>query len=189
VSVERRWLGVVASLVMAVMVGAEAETQPGGDIGGGFAPAEDHPVAAELIAEHASVQPGGQTRVGVQFEIEEGWHIYAEEPGDAGLPTTIQWTAPRGVLVGPLVWPRPEQFVDPGDIKTSGYSGVVTASSGVQLPASQFEGEAILLGAHVKWLACQEICIPGSADLSLTLPVSGNEQAFSTHAQLFEHTD
>ncbi|MBI3009634.1 MAG: hypothetical protein HYY57_01435, partial [Candidatus Omnitrophica bacterium] len=43
-----------------------------------------HPVTASLIAEHASIQPGGQTRIGVHFEMEEGWHIYAQDPGDAG---------------------------------------------------------------------------------------------------------
>ncbi|MBI2104652.1 MAG: hypothetical protein HYT90_03595 [Candidatus Omnitrophica bacterium] len=176
-----RLLACVGLLMLAAPAGAEE--QPA------FAVPEEQPVQAELIAEHASIQPGGTTRIGVHFEIEPGWHIYADPPGDAGLPTTIQWTAPRGVLVGPLMWPRPEQLVDPGDIKTSGYSGVVTAYSGMRLPTRQFNGQAIVLGAHVKWLACKEVCVPGSADLALTLPVTSDPPVFSTHAQLFEHTE
>ena len=38
----------------------------------GFAVPQEQPVTVELIAEHASIQPGGTTRVGAHFEIEIG---------------------------------------------------------------------------------------------------------------------
>ena len=153
----------------------------------GFATPEDHPVTAELVAEHASIQPGGRTRIGVHFEIEEGWHIYADPPGDAGLPTKITWTAPRGVLLGPIRWPKPERFVDPGDIRTSGYSGLVVPYSTVTLPTRQFDGGAVVLRAQASWLACHDICVPGKTDLSLTLPVSMQPPVASAHAEFFDH--
>ena len=155
------------------------------------APEEPSAVSVELIAEHASIQPGGSTRVGVHFEIEEGWHIYTDPPGDAGMPTTIvvSSTVPEAGM-GPWQWPEPEHFVDPGDIRTNGYSGTLVVWRTVSLPVYYVQPfKAIALQAAIKWLACKEICIQGSAELGLSLPLSANPPAASTHAALFEHTD
>ncbi|MBI3996459.1 MAG: hypothetical protein HY352_02245 [Candidatus Omnitrophica bacterium] len=144
-----------------------------------------HPVTAELITEHASIQPGGHTRVGVHFDIEDGWHIYAKDPGDAGLPTMIAWSGPAGVTFGPLWWPTPEQFVDAGDIHTSGYTGVLVLYSPLKI-ASRASADSIPITATVKWLACKQICLPGSAQLRVTLPVSPATPVRSTHGELFD---
>ena len=167
--------------------GASGE-KPLGERLKGFAAPEAQPVKAELIAEHASLQPGGKTRVGVSFKLEEGWHIYAKEPGDAGLPTKIAWSGPRGVTFGPLVWPAPQQFIDPGDIKTFGYSGAVVLVSQMTVSPKAKAGEPVRVAAKVEWLACKEICLPGSARLELALPVSESRPSLSTYANFFEHT-
>jgi len=154
----------------------------------GFAAPDEHPVTAELIAEHASIQAGSSTRVGVHFELEEGWHIYAKDPGEAGLPTQITWSVPTGVSVGDLQWPAPQHFIDPGDIKTFGYSGALVLGSLLTYHTGRAAYAEIPIQAQVKWLACKELCIPGAATLSLTLPVSSSPPVPSTHAELFEHT-
>lgn len=155
----------------------------------GVATPGEHPVTAALIAEHASVLPGGHTRIGVHFEMEKGWHIYADPPGDAGLPTKIAWTAPNGVSVGPLHWPPAQKLVDPGDIRTFGYTGTVVLYSTLSYQAWRDAYESIPVKAVVKWLACKELCIPGAAELDLSLPVSDQPPALSTHAELFDHTE
>ena len=176
----------LGSLAGGSGAGASGE-QRTGDRLKGFAKAEAHPVKAELIAEHASLQRRGTTRVGVLLDIEKGWHIYAQEPGDAGLPTKIAWSGPRGVTFGPLVWPAPRRFIDPGDIKTFGYSGAVVLFSNLTLSPKAKPGEPVQVAAKVEWLACKEICLPGSAELELTLPVSFAKPSRSTHASFFEH--
>ncbi len=176
----------VAALTLVAWGGKPAAQPPAG-----FAvPEGPSAVSAELIAEHASVQPGGSTRIGVHFELEEGWHIYAEDPGDAGLPTTIVWEGPPWVSFGPLHWPPPQQFQDPGDIRTHGYSGAVVLYSTLQYQLAGIGGQypvPLTVHATVKWLACKELCIPGSAELDLSLPVSAAPPALSTHAELFDH--
>lgn len=143
----------------------------------------------ELITEHASIQPGGGTRIGVRFEIEDGWHIYANDPGDAGLPTKITWSGPSEVSFGPLQYPTPEHFVDPGDIRTNGYSGAAVLYSTLRLKNTASRLAAIPISAAVEWLVCKEICLPGKARLELSLPVSANPPVLSTHALFFEQTD
>jgi len=135
--------------------------------------------------------------VGIVFTIEPGWHIYADPSGDAGLPTKITWSGPGMVSFSPLPWPIPERFQDPGDITTYGYTGLVMLPARMQLTdfTKQIEGAydlpvpgEIKIAAHVKWLACKQICVPGSADLSETMPVDydGKSPTLSPHARLFE---
>lgn len=153
----------------------------------GFATQEHHPVTAELVAEHASIQPLGTTRIGALFDIASGWHIYAEDPGDAGMPTTVTWQPFPGAQFGPLQWPAPEEFVDPGEIHTRGYTGHAVLHSSLTLITRETPPE-LPLAAKVSWLACKEICIPGKADLELALPVTSAPPQLSTHAELFSHT-
>ncbi|MBI4597888.1 MAG: hypothetical protein HY737_05750 [Candidatus Omnitrophica bacterium] len=148
--------------------------------------AAPHPVNAELIAEHTTIQPGGATRVGVRFTIEPGWHIYYETPGDAGLPTKIEWSAPSGCWFGPLQWPNPKRFMDPGNIKTFGYEKDVTLISELRYQTVRDAYTELPLNATVSWLACKELCIPGQASLDLTLPVSPEPPARSPRAAVFD---
>ena len=178
-------LGIVLG---AGSVASASGEKPIGERLKGFAAPRARPVKAELIAEHASLQPGGKTRIGVSLDIEKGWHIYAKEPGDAGLATKVTWSGPAGAVFGPLVWPSPQEFIDPGDIKTFGYSGAVVLSSNLSLSPQAKAGEPAQVAAKVEWLACKEICLPGAAQLELTLPVSAAIPALSTHAHFFQHT-
>ena len=143
------------------------------------------PVKVALVAEHASIQPGGHTRVGVLFEIEPGWHIYAKEAGEAGLPTKIHWSGPKHVIFGPLQWPAAEAFVDSGDIHTFGYKKTVLLWSTMTVVSPQVQGDAISISAKVEWLACKEICLPGSSDLTLSLPSGPQPPIHSANAALF----
>ena len=184
----RRRLSLAAWGVLLAAACGRAEEPPGAGLSP-FAASEEQLVRAELIAEHASIQPGGTTRIGVHFELEEGWHIYADPPGDAGLPTKIDWTVPNGLSVGPLQWPPAQELEDPGDIRTFGYTGTVVLYSTLSYQAWRDAYQSILVKATVKWLACKALCVPGSAELGLSLPVSADPPVFSTHAQLFEHTE
>ena len=46
---------------------------------------------AQLIAQQASLAPGSRSHLGLQLNMEPGWHTYWQNPGDSGLPTKIQW--------------------------------------------------------------------------------------------------
>lgn len=121
-----------------------------------------------LIAATADFAPGQPVDLGVIFRLAPGWHIYAENPGDAGLPTTVAWTLPNGASVGPLVYPPHKQFDESG-LTTFGYDtrAVFTARAVAPETAAPFA-----VGAKVSWLVCKDICIPGEASLALALPVA-----------------
>lgn len=153
----------------------------------GFAAPKEQPVSAELVTEHASIPPGGKTRVGVLFKIQEGWHIYYKDPGDAGLATAIAWAPFPGAIFGELQWPEPSHFTDSGNIHTNGYAKQVVLSNQLTLVTRETP-DAVSLHAKVKWLACHEICLPGSAELDASLPVNSSAQTPSPYARFFPST-
>ena len=65
-------------------------------------------VAAELVSENKTLVPGTTNTVAIRLEMEDHWHTYWENPGDSGLPTTVDWTLPDGITAGPLQWPVPQ---------------------------------------------------------------------------------
>ncbi len=127
-------------------------------------------VEAELISEMDAVVPGAPMWVGLRLVIRPGWHTYWRNPGDSGAPTRLAWRMPEGISAGELQWPRPER-IPYGPLMNYGYHGEVIFP--VQLTvASTLAGESVTLQATGRWLVCADVCIPESAELTLTLPVA-----------------
>lgn len=147
------------------------------------APAQVAPlVRAQLLADTNAIVPGQSFQAGLLLEMADGWHTYWEYSGDAGLPTTIQWQLPKGFTAGPIHWPVPEAKLEPGNIQTYAYGGRVLLLTTIT-PTVGVSGN-ITLKAKADWLVCKETCIPGGAELELTLPVATNSSP--ANAALFE---
>jgi len=143
----------------------------------------DH-LSAQLIAEDSSLKPGTQSWVGILLAPDKGWHVYWQNPGDSGLVTRVSWDLPEGITAGDIQWPYPHRE-SLGDIVNYGYSEPTLHMVALTIAPATASGPA-KLGAHANWLVCADICIPGSADLSLTLPVSDREpQPDPANAQAF----
>ncbi len=128
-------------------------------------------VEAELIAENLSLNAAGDNWLALRIAPEDGWHVYWRNPGDSGLATTLAWTLPAGISAGALQWPYPHRSAL-GDIVNYGYGSETLLLVPLTVPADWSGGPAVNLLAKAKWLVCKDICIPGSADLSLQLPLA-----------------
>ena len=134
--------------------------------------AEPAAVKADLLADTAAVVPGKPFTVGVLLTVKPGWHVYWKHPGDAGLATEVTWTVPDGFKAGPLQWPTPIRFAQPGNIVGYGYEGSALLMAKVTPPRVLREGSRAAIGAEVSWLGCKDVCVPGGAKVQLTLPVA-----------------
>ncbi|WP_337997951.1 protein-disulfide reductase DsbD family protein [Oleispirillum naphthae] len=132
-----------------------------------------------LIAASADVRAATPVDLGVEFRLAPGWHIYAKNPGDAGLPTEVAWVLPPGASVGDLAYPPHRRFDEAG-LSTYGYSGSALFTARAVPAAAPFA-----VRARVSWLACKEICVPGAADLTLALPAAAGAPTPSAEAALF----
>ena len=137
----------------------------------GAAPVQQPHSQAELVPERAAVTPGQALTIGLHLRLEDGWHVYWKNPGDAGMPTSMAWTLPEGFAAGPMQWPAPRR-IDVPPLTSYGYEGEVMHLTEIQVPAGLAPGTQVPIRASADWLVCKEICIPASADFSLTLPVS-----------------
>ena len=140
-------------------------------------------VSAKLIASKSAIVPGQPFEVGLLLQMAPGWHTYWEYSGDAGLPTKMSWTLPQGFQAGPIQWPVPHLMVEPGDIWTYGFSGKVLLITTIIPPADLTPGKYVTLAGKATWLTCRDMCIPGSAELELKLPVATTSA--DANAELF----
>lgn len=125
-------------------------------------------VRARAVAGADAVVPGQPLWVGVIYDIAPGWHIYWLNPGDSGLSTDLRLTAPGSV--GPVQYPGPHRFSS-GDEQTYGYAGQ-TALMAELRPDVALGSTPVSIGWQTGWLACRDICLRGTAEGTLTLPVA-----------------
>lgn len=125
---------------------------------------------AELVAERATLAPGSTITVAVRLTLDPKWHTYWLNPGDAGLPLKVKWTLPAGVTVGPLQFPTPRLTPQP-PLMSYGYENEVFMLAEVSVPRT-FTGSTLTIAGKADWLACAEVCLPATGQLSLTLPVA-----------------
>ena len=150
-------LGAIAALALTAPAGFAAP------------PPMEELVKTELSALTDKVEPNATLRLDLHFAIAPGWHIYWKNPGDSGLPTTVELTLPPGFARGATEWPIPQRFAA-GGIVDYGYSGAADLHLAVAAPADLAPGASQTIAAAVKWLVCSNVCIPGERTLSLTLP-------------------
>jgi len=129
-------------------------------------------VQASLVAADKSVQPGHPLTVALRLDQQPTWHTYWISAG-TGYPTRLQWDLPTGWTAGNIQWPTPVMIKSAnGDVTGNGYTDVVYLPVTVTPPANAGSGGLVSVKALAKWLMCAEICIPGQANVTLTLPIS-----------------
>lgn len=114
-----------------------------------------------------SYQAGQPLQTAISMDLEEGWHTYWENPGDAGMRMKILWELPAGWRAGELQYPAPSRFTTSG-LTSFGYKDEVVFPIILHPPADA-KG-TVELKAKVSWLVCNEdSCLPGSASIILNL--------------------
>jgi thiol:disulfide interchange protein/DsbC/DsbD-like thiol-disulfide interchange protein len=157
-----------AGLLLAVLsplAGGRAAAAP--------AEAATEQVRARLVASVDAVYPGAEVLLGVNQRIIPHWHTYWKNPGDSGLPTTIAWHLPPGASAGEIQWPVPSRF-SLGPVTNYAYADEVTLLTAIKVPEDLRPGASFPVAATVKWLVCEEICLPQEAELGLDLPVAAD---------------
>ena len=139
-------------------------------------------VRAELLA-HApdGADPGKTVWLGLQLTHQPDWHTYWKNPGDSGLPITVQWTLPAGISAGDIAWPLPKK-IPIGNLANYGFDGTVLLP--VPLTISQdfkpgLTNNEIEVKLKANWLVCRKECIPEEGEFALKVPVKGSMAANS----------
>ncbi|HEV2577138.1 MAG TPA: protein-disulfide reductase DsbD domain-containing protein [Acidobacteriaceae bacterium] len=146
---------------------AHAQIPEVGD--GGPGPVKAQHLTAEITSLSPQITPGGTQTIGLVLTIEEHWHVYWINAGDSGEPPAIKWTLPKGFTAGPLQFPPPQRL-PLGPLMDFGYEDQVAFPITVTAPANAKPGKTHF-DAHVTWLVCAQVCLPGKAHLGYDMNV------------------
>jgi DsbC/DsbD-like thiol-disulfide interchange protein len=124
----------------------------------------------DFVAENQWITPGRQNYFGLNFQLEKGWHIYWVNPGDSGQPPRVEWHLPAGLSAGEIEWPAPRRL-GTSTIVDFGYDDAVMLLVPMHASSTLATNQAVKLGAELRVLVCREICIPGKAQVSMSLPI------------------
>jgi len=138
----------------------------------------------ELIAENQWITRGHTVNLGLRFELEKGWHIYWTNPGDSGEPPRVKWQLPAGLTAEPIEWPAPRRL-GTASVTDYGYEDSVTLIVPIRADANLTTQQPALIGAQLSVLVCREMCIPGKAQVSLTLPIKAQRPATDARTENF----
>ena len=129
-----------------------------------------------LIASSAAVGQADEVLFGLHFRMKQGWKIYWRSPGDAGFPPSADWAGSNNLGDARLLWPAPHRFSVLG-LNTMGYTDEVV----LPVVVAPLEiGKPIRLTGRVRYLTCEEICVPYEANLTLNLPAGPETSSLQT---------
>jgi thiol:disulfide interchange protein DsbD len=143
-------------------------------------------ITVSLISEHQTITPNSTFYVGVLLEPDEQWHTYWRNPGDSGEAPKIEITSQTNISVGEIEWPIPKA-IPVAHLTNYGYEGATLLMLPIEVKNLDNPSAELTLNASLSWLVCKEDCIPGWADLTLSLLLS-DEAAKSSQSDMFERT-
>jgi DsbC/DsbD-like thiol-disulfide interchange protein len=145
------------SLVLAIagLAGTAARAEPASEW------QRNDQAAARLVAAVTAVGDAQRLPVGLELDLKPGWKTYWLDPGDAGVPPSLDVSGSRNVATAGMQFPAPHRF-DDGYAKWAGYKGPVTFA--VNLTLADRTAPAVV-DAKVFLGICETICVPLQASL------------------------
>jgi thiol:disulfide interchange protein DsbD len=146
-------------------------------------------VGMQAFADRDSIGPGESINLAVVLNIDKDWHIYWRSPGGVtGMPTRIEWSGPPGVKFGPVQFPAPESKYD-NELKETSFinEGTCTYVVTATIPVDAKVGDEAVFKVQADWLVCKKECIPGGAEVSLSVPIVAKAASHKpVNAEVFE---
>lgn len=133
-------------------------------------------VIVKLHSSQNIISPGDEIQLAVEFLIKNRWHIYWENPGDAGMATTLEFTLPEGFKSGRVLYSYPSKFKTEG-LTSFGYKDNAILLTKILVPDYLQKDENYKIKVKAIWLECKHICIPGETELEINLKAKERAKA------------
>ena len=122
---------------------------------------------------------GGGDLAGFEIALSPGAITYWRDPGDAGLPPTLDFSGSDNVASVEPEFPAPKRIKEADGSEAFGYDGGVVFPLRVK-PRDPAKPTTLKLNAD--FAVCEKVCLPAKAHLELTLPSAPG----SPHAGLID---
>ena len=118
--------------------------------------------------------------IGLKISLHDGWKTYWKNPGDAGLPITLDLMSLKNIDSHEVLFPFPKQYTDHG-LKTIGYEKEVIFPIKLNL---KDDAKRVSTKIKASYLVCKDICIPENKTVSLIADVKSSLNNFES-SQVF----
>lgn len=148
------------------------------------------PTTVSVYPSAKRVPAGDNFTLLVKIAMKPHWHIYWENPGEAGMALSIDWqNLPAGVETGKWRWSTPKYYELQG-LASYVYENVAYIAIPVSLAADLPAGKLKLTG-NASWLACDDNgCFPQDSKISAEIDiVSAGEAPAETPPAVFEEAE
>lgn len=113
----------------------------------------------------AGASNAGKWSAGLEIGMAPGWKTYWRVPGDAGVPPYFDWKGSTNLDKVEIDWPAPKRYRDEAG-ESIGYKDQVVFPMTV---TPKDPSKPVKLKLDLFYAVCNDICIPGSAKLAMTL--------------------
>ncbi len=139
--------------------------------GQSFADSTKH-ASFSIESSRAGEQPGTSILTAL-IQIDDNWHLQANETRDDLIPTRISVSAPEGATISQTSYPDPHKIDLPGFGRVDVFEGTVRVDVTVQVPESAREGGSASLTLQLRGQACDDSsCLPpGTWSTTVNAPV------------------
>ncbi len=147
------------------------------------------PVKATIFAENTNFMANRPFWVAISLKMDDHWHVYWKNPGDTGMPVSVEWDLPPGFKADSFNWPYPQRL-DADAFVGFGYEHEVHFLTRIVPPEHLDVTGNYPIKASIKYLVCSDsACLPGENDVQMEIPLTSNkpeinETAVATFAKI-----
>jgi DsbC/DsbD-like thiol-disulfide interchange protein len=143
--------------------------------------AQAHTAARLIAGSMIKTSDAPFLRAGVEIKLDPGWKTYWRDPGDSGVPPTLDFSGSDNVKSVTVLWPAPELFPDGAGGKSIGYVDRVILPLHI---APDNAAKPSSLQLKLGYAVCGNLCVPIEANLKLPLGGDGAEEAALEKAEI-----
>jgi thiol:disulfide interchange protein/DsbC/DsbD-like thiol-disulfide interchange protein len=137
----------------------------------------------DLVNLTSDIRPGEKALIAMRFRCDPHFHIYWQNPGDAGQAPTVEWQELSGTKVGAFIWPGPK-LIDQSGVMNFVYEDETLLLMEVDVP-SNAKGTLTFKG-KAEWLECDDTgCWPHDKLVEMTVKVGAGNAAYKYDAKLY----
>ena len=133
-------------------------------------PVKSGQVTAQLVTTYDRAMPDSTIQIALSMRLAKHWHTYWRNAGGPGSPAELYWKLPPSLSVGDITWPLPE-LVRTGPIVNYAFEDRLLLPMDLHISKEAKLGETLVIQAEAAYLVCYQVCLPESAQLSLSLTI------------------
>jgi DsbC/DsbD-like thiol-disulfide interchange protein len=119
----------------------------------------------------ARLVAASETLAGFEIKLAPGAITYWRDPGDSGLPPTLDFSASENVASVEPEFPAPKRIKEADGGEAFGYDGGVIFPLHVK---PRDPAKPVTLKLNADFAVCEKVCLPAKARLTLTLPAAAD---------------